>query len=118
MNPRPTPATPQPEQDLAEYYQSHKGDVSSWAERPRPLRRKRGEGPTTTFAVRLTSGELSQLQAAASKRNVSLSEFIRSTSLAATRDSATRLAELEALFMSLSSQLEDFRHIPEGSTQT
>ena len=118
MNTRSTPAAPQPEQNLAEYYQSHKGDVSSWAERPRALRRKRGEEPTTTFAVRLTPGELSQLQAATSKRDVSLSEFIRSASLAAARDSAPRLAELEALFMSLFRQLEEFRHIPEGHPQS
>ena len=67
---------------VAEYYQSRKGDVSTWAKQPRTLRRKRGDGPTTTFAIRLTPEELEELQKAAEARGVSLSEFIRSTSLA------------------------------------
>jgi hypothetical protein len=73
------------EEELRHYYESRKGDVSTWAKKPRQLRRKPGQGPTTTFAVRLTPTELRELQVAAEKRDVSLSEFIRSVSLAEAR---------------------------------
>ena len=73
------------EQALADYYQSRQGDVSTWAKQPRVMRRKRGEGPTTTFAIRLTPEELEELQKAAAERRISLSEFIRSTSLSGAR---------------------------------
>jgi hypothetical protein len=73
------------EEALAEYYQSRKGDVSTWAKQPRTLRRKRGDGPTMTFAIRLTPEELAELQKAAEASGVNVSEFIRSTSLKGAR---------------------------------
>ena len=76
---------PMSEQELPEYYQSRKGDVSMWAKEPRKLRRTRGAGPTTTFAIRLTPQELSELQRAAEAKGVNVSEFIRSTSLEGAR---------------------------------
>ena len=79
------PKTPMNEEALAEYYQSRKGDVSTWAKQPRTLRRKRGDGPTTTFAIRLTPQELIELQQAAEAKGVNLSEFIRTTSLEGAR---------------------------------
>jgi hypothetical protein len=74
--------------ELAAYYESRKGDVSTWAKSPRKLRRKRGDGPSTAFAFRLTPDELEELQRAAQQRDVSLSEFIRSSSLQAARATA------------------------------
>jgi hypothetical protein len=83
------------EEELRRYYESRKGDVSTWAKKPRQLRRKPGEGPTTTFAVRLTPAELRELQTAAEKRDVSLSEFIRSASLGEARlDTSAAKADL------------------------
>ena len=78
-------AAPPNEEALAAYYQARKGDVSTWAKQPRTLRRKRGDGPTTTFAIRLTPEELSELQTAAEAKGVNLSEFIRATSLEGAR---------------------------------
>jgi len=40
------------EEELARFYQEHKGDLSLWQKTPRRMRRHRGEGPTTSFAVR------------------------------------------------------------------
>ena len=73
------------EEELARFYQEHKGDPSLWQKTPRRMRRHRGEGPTTSFAIRLTPEEIEELQAAAATSQTTLSEFIRSSALAASR---------------------------------
>jgi uncharacterized protein (DUF1778 family) len=73
------------EEQLAAFYQSHRGDVSLWQKTSKPMRRRRGEGPSTSFAVRLSPEELEELQAAASERGTTLSDFIRSSALGAAR---------------------------------
>jgi hypothetical protein len=79
---------PPTEEELREYYQARKGDVSTWAKKPRTMRRKRGDGPSTTFAIRLTPQEIKELQSAAELHEVSLSEFIRATALKGARAGA------------------------------
>jgi hypothetical protein len=79
------------EEELARLYQEHKGDISLWQKTPRRMRRHRGEGPTTSFAIRLTPEEIEELQSAAVGSQMILSEFIRSSALAA----AKRLKQLD-----------------------
>ena len=69
--------------ELAEYHERRKGDVSHLGKSSRPMRRRKGEGPTTSFAVRLTPEEIEQLQEAAKKSGRSLSDFVRSAALQA-----------------------------------
>jgi uncharacterized protein (DUF1778 family) len=86
------------EEELADFYQSHKGDLSLWEKKPLKLSSRRGTGPTTSFAVRLTAEELDELQMAAKEQGTTLSEFIRSTSLAAARArGSSRQRELSEL---------------------
>lgn len=86
------------EEELAEFYQSHRGDASFWQKEPLKLAGRRGIGPTTSFAVRFTPDELDELQAAAREQGTTLSDFIRSTSLAVARaresDQRQELTEL------------------------
>ena len=69
------------EAELAEFYEQHKGDMSLWRKTARPLRRRRGEGPSTSFAIRLTPEEIEELQEAARGLEVTLSDFVRSAAL-------------------------------------
>jgi uncharacterized protein (DUF1778 family) len=73
------------EEELAQFYQARKGDVTLWQQSPLRLRNRRGRGPSTSFAVRLSPEELEELQGAAMSQAVTLSEFIRASSLAAAR---------------------------------
>jgi uncharacterized protein (DUF1778 family) len=86
------------EEELAGFYQSRRGDLSLWEEKPLKLRSRRSSGPTTSFAVRLTPDELEELQAAAKQQGTTLSDFIRTTSLAVARaQKANPRQELTAL---------------------
>lgn len=86
------------EEELASFYEAHKGDVSLWRREPLKIRSRRGKGPTTSFAVRLAPAELEELQAAAAQDGVTLSEFIRRSSLAAARtEASSRRLALTAL---------------------
>jgi uncharacterized protein (DUF1778 family) len=73
------------EEELADFYQARKGDLSLWERESLKRGSRRGTGPTTSFAVRLTADELDELQAAAKEQGTTLSDFIRSTSLAVAR---------------------------------
>ena len=55
--------------------------MSLWSKTPRAMRKRRGEGPSTSFAVRLTVDELEELQDAALHEGITLSEFIRRAAL-------------------------------------
>ena len=77
------------ESELADFYQEHKGDLSLWQKTPRPMRRRRGDGPSTSFAIRITPAEIEELQAAAALSETTLSDFIRSAALTAAREAQT-----------------------------
>jgi uncharacterized protein (DUF1778 family) len=81
------------EAELAGFYQKQRGDTSLWSKTPRPMRRRRGQGPSTAFAVRLTPAELEELTAAAGRSGTTLSDFIRSASLTAARSDAPDAGE-------------------------
>jgi hypothetical protein len=90
------------EAELAEFYQRHKDDDSLWGKVAVPMRRRRrGEGPSTSFAVRLAPDELTELKQAADERGTTLSDFIREASLSTARSQpanavANRVAHIEA----------------------
>lgn len=84
------------EAELAKFYESRKGDTSLWKKTPKPMRRRRGDGPTTSFAVRLTPEEIEELQTAAETRHTTLSDFIRSSAIAAAREGSSSVAQRQA----------------------
>ena len=70
------------ERELAEFYEQHKDDDSLWSETAVPMRRRRrGAGPSTSFAVRLAPEELMELKDAADEKGTTLSDFIREAAL-------------------------------------
>jgi hypothetical protein len=70
-----------PEKDLAGYFEENKDNPALWQKKPRKIRSRRGQGPSSVFTLRLTAEELEELALAASARGVSLTEFIRNTAL-------------------------------------
>jgi uncharacterized protein (DUF1778 family) len=81
------------ETELARYFEEHKDDDSLWETTGRRIRRRRGQGPSTSFAVRITPEEISELQAAANLEGKTLSDFIRSSALSAARREPRNLNE-------------------------
>ena len=69
------------ETELARFFEEHKDDPTLWEKKPRKIRSRRGQGASTVFAIRLSPQELEELFAAATARDVSLTEFIRTTAL-------------------------------------
>jgi hypothetical protein len=70
------------DEELARYFEEHKGDVSLWEKKPLKIRVRRG-GPSTVFSVRFAPEELERLQRAADIRGITVSDFIRSVALSA-----------------------------------
>ena len=70
--------------ELAQYFEDRKGDTSLWEKNPRTIRRRRGQGPSTSFAVRFAPDELELVQKTASAKNTTVSDFIRQAALKAT----------------------------------
>ena len=99
------------EAELAEFYQQRRGDTSLWEKKPRPMRRRRGQGPSTSFAVRVTPQELEELAAAAQKAGTTLSDFIRSAALGAARtgNGASHEAALRSVLLDTQAQLQAAR---------
>jgi len=71
------------EQELASFYEEHKEDMSLWQKKPRRIRARRGQGPSTMFSLRMTGEELTKIALAAEARGQSVSDFIRSAAMAA-----------------------------------
>jgi len=98
------------EAELAEFYEKRAGDLTLWEKKPRRMRRRRGEGPSTSFAVRVTPGELEELAAAAQKAETTLSDFIRSAALGAARAaSGASEAGLRRVLLDTQEQLQAVR---------
>ena len=69
------------EEALARFYEERKGDLSLWQKKPRQIRLRRGDGPSTMFSLRMTGEELSKIALAAQKRGTTVSDFIRRAAL-------------------------------------
>ena len=77
------------ERELAEYYDSHRGDVSIWQPEAVPARTPRRGGPSIVISVRFNREELRQLKQSAGGEAVTLSEFIRQAALERASTTAT-----------------------------
>jgi uncharacterized protein (DUF1778 family) len=99
------------EAELAQFYEARKGDLSLWKKEPRPIRRRRGQGPSTSFAVRLTPAEIKELQAAAEATGKTVSDFIRTAALGTAREEAqgTNEARLRRALDSARAELREIR---------
>ncbi len=68
------------EDELARFFEAHKGDVSLWERKPAKIRVRRG-GPSTVFAVRMTPEELEELRLAANAEGRTISDLVREAAL-------------------------------------
>lgn len=108
------------EDERARYYEGRMNDESLWEKKPTPVRQirsRRGQGPSTTFTLRLTGDELTRIAEAAIALGTTPTDFIRTAALKATEqaeaidqarrgdimealtESQARLRELEALLV-------------------
>jgi len=85
------------EDERAEYYEAHK-DEELFSPQPVRVRVRRGDGASTMFSLRIPSAELTRIGEAARARGMTVSEFIRKSSLAAAEneDEAERAAAIGA----------------------
>jgi len=66
---------------LRRYYESRRGDVSGW--KPADGRQTTKGGVTSVFSVRFTGEELRTVQAAAERKEMPISTFVRKAALEA-----------------------------------
>jgi len=77
------------ERELAQYYDTHRGDTSIWHPEPVEARTARRGGPSIVISVRVNRAELRQLKQSALSEAVTLSEFIRQAALERASTTAT-----------------------------
>ena len=75
------------EDERARYYEEHMDDETLFSKKALPLRPRRSTGPSTMFSLRMGGDELTKIAEAAKARGVTVSEFIRTASMAAVEDS-------------------------------
>ena len=68
------------EEELVQFFEDHRDDMSIWDTKPRKIRVRRGS-PSTVFALRLAPEELEKLYEAAGAQDTNLSAFIRDAAL-------------------------------------
>jgi hypothetical protein len=83
------------DEEIAKYYEDHKGDMSIWSTTPEKIRRRRG-APSTIFSLRIAPEELQELQEAAVRQGRTVSDVIRKGALKEARDGAENDALREA----------------------
>lgn len=68
------------EEELARYYEEHKGDMSLWERKPVRVPVREGE-TSTVFRLEIDPEELTELFYAAERAQLDLSDFIRTAAL-------------------------------------
>ena len=104
------------DEQLANEYEEHKDDASIWSSKPRKIRARRGDGPSTMFSLRMTGQELTAIGNAAAARNMNVSDFIRKAAMATVAGEtdlteAVASARLEAVQREIRAFYESVRRI-------